>query len=238
MNEFQHRIPEQERILAVVKPPCHFVEVGSQVFRADSVPRSHNAALQEREGRLDCVGCDAKAVFVTGVFLRSVVDCFVRSDLSNGIVDSTVIGVPCVRNNYINVGAHVLADVLLQSSGLGIFGVEESQIAIALADADDNFLFCLGSFGTASAHLSADVGFIHLDYSVKLFGLCFGHCMPDSVAEIPCSPVVDSQHPLELIRRHALARLADEKHGKKPFRQRQVCIVEDRASSYGELIAA
>jgi hypothetical protein len=28
MNEFQHRVPKQERILAVIEPPRHFVKVG------------------------------------------------------------------------------------------------------------------------------------------------------------------------------------------------------------------
>ncbi len=28
MNELEHRIPKQERILAVVEPPRHFVKVG------------------------------------------------------------------------------------------------------------------------------------------------------------------------------------------------------------------
>jgi len=52
MNQFQHRVTEQKRILAVVEPPSHFVKVGREVLGADPVPRSHNPALQERERRV------------------------------------------------------------------------------------------------------------------------------------------------------------------------------------------
>ena len=38
MNEFQHRVPKQERILAVVEPPRHFVKVGRQMLRRDPMP--------------------------------------------------------------------------------------------------------------------------------------------------------------------------------------------------------
>ncbi len=42
MNELQHRVPEQERILTVVEPPRHFVKVGWQMLRRDPMPSSHN----------------------------------------------------------------------------------------------------------------------------------------------------------------------------------------------------
>jgi hypothetical protein len=40
MNEFQHRIAKQERVLAVVEPPRHFVKVGRQMPRGDPMPSS------------------------------------------------------------------------------------------------------------------------------------------------------------------------------------------------------
>ncbi len=42
MNESQHRVTKQERVLAVVEPPRHFVKVGRQMLRRDPMPRSHN----------------------------------------------------------------------------------------------------------------------------------------------------------------------------------------------------
>ena len=42
-------IDKQIGALAAIEPERHFVQVRLQVFRADLVPRSDDAALQERE---------------------------------------------------------------------------------------------------------------------------------------------------------------------------------------------
>jgi len=39
VNEFQHRVPKQEWVL--VEPPRHFVKVGRQMLRRDSMPPFH-----------------------------------------------------------------------------------------------------------------------------------------------------------------------------------------------------
>jgi len=43
MNQFEHRVPKQERILAVVEPPRHFVKVGCQMLCRHAMPRSDDA---------------------------------------------------------------------------------------------------------------------------------------------------------------------------------------------------
>src|SRR5205807_1861815 len=68
--------------------------------------------------------------------------------------------------------------------------------------------------------------------------VCLAHRGSDSVAEIPSRFVTDSESALDLISRHALARLAQEIDGHKPLEQRQVRIVEDSARCDGELIVA
>jgi len=40
------RIVEKELIFAVVKPEAHFVKVRGEMLRGDSMPRTHNAALE------------------------------------------------------------------------------------------------------------------------------------------------------------------------------------------------
>jgi len=42
-----HGITEQIRILSVVKAPCHLVEVGRRMLRADLTPRAYNTALRK-----------------------------------------------------------------------------------------------------------------------------------------------------------------------------------------------
>jgi hypothetical protein len=55
VNEFEDRIAEKERILAVVKPETHFVKVGREMFRRDFMPRTHNAALEQGKGALNVI---------------------------------------------------------------------------------------------------------------------------------------------------------------------------------------
>ncbi len=43
-------------VLSPIDPERHLVQVGGQVFRADSMPCADDAALQERESVLDRVG--------------------------------------------------------------------------------------------------------------------------------------------------------------------------------------
>jgi hypothetical protein len=52
-------------ILAVVESEAHFVAIGLEMFRANTMPRIDYTALEEREARLDGVG-----VNVTGRRVR------------------------------------------------------------------------------------------------------------------------------------------------------------------------
>ena len=61
MNQFQHGVTKQEWVLAIVESPRHFVKVGRQMLCRHTVPRSHNAALQEREGRFHGVRVNVAA---------------------------------------------------------------------------------------------------------------------------------------------------------------------------------
>ena len=58
MNEFKHRIAEKERVLAVVKPLSHFVKVGRQMIRRDTMPCPHDAPLEQRECGLHGIRVD------------------------------------------------------------------------------------------------------------------------------------------------------------------------------------
>ena|ERR1700676_4767626 len=42
MNELEHRVSKQERVLTVIEPPRHFVKVGRKMLRQDPTPSSHN----------------------------------------------------------------------------------------------------------------------------------------------------------------------------------------------------
>ncbi len=50
MNEFQHRVTEQERVLTVIESPRHFVKVGCKMLRANSMPRAGCPTLRFLKG--------------------------------------------------------------------------------------------------------------------------------------------------------------------------------------------
>jgi hypothetical protein len=51
LNEPNHGIPKQVRIVTVVEPPRHLIKAGLQVLRAGLVPRTNDTALEQARGR-------------------------------------------------------------------------------------------------------------------------------------------------------------------------------------------
>ena len=49
-------IDEQIGLLAAIETEAHFIKVGCKMFRANPVPRTHDAAFKKRESRFDGVG--------------------------------------------------------------------------------------------------------------------------------------------------------------------------------------
>jgi len=45
INEFHHRVAEQVRIMVIVKPKRHFIEVGRKMPGPNLMPRFHNPAF-------------------------------------------------------------------------------------------------------------------------------------------------------------------------------------------------
>src|ERR1700726_3492067 len=127
------------------------------MFRTDFMPRSHNAALEQREGRFHGVGMD----IAMGILAR-MVDCLVLVLVH--LFERPRIDGRFVSHNHFDVAAHVGIDNLAHRIGLCIFGMNQAQIAIALPNPDDHFLF---TFWPPSALLSADVGLVYLNSATK-----------------------------------------------------------------------
>ena len=68
------RIEEQRVGLAMVKSERHFVQVGREMLGANAMPRTNDAALEQRECGFDRVGRDHKAIFVPDIFFGFVID--------------------------------------------------------------------------------------------------------------------------------------------------------------------
>jgi hypothetical protein len=235
VNQLEHGVPKQERVLAIVKTPCHFVKVGWQVLCGDFMPRANDPALEQAEGRFDrvrvnvAVNVDLRAVLYGLVFLGW------HRRLSHG----ERIGHIIIRHDHVYITADVFFDVAGQGARLRVLSMEESQIAATLPNTDDHLFGFLTSIDAPADLFSAYVGFVNFHRAIQLLKrLRFDHGVADSVAEVPRCAVVDSQHSLELICRHPFAGLAKKVRSKEPFGERKVRVMEDRASRDGELIAA
>ncbi len=230
-------VNEKIGAIATVEPERHLVQIGLKMLGADLVPASHDAALQERECGFNRIGCDARSVFVADIFTGQMIDC-----LMLGIPYGVLVSWEAVSDKYLNVRAHVLADISCQRSALGIVRMEESQVTVSLSKADDNLFRVPSSLRSETFQFAADVGFIHLDSTVKHGLFYFFHGRTDAMAEIPSGLVgtfvLTPKRPLELQGAHALLGFAEQQYSGKPDRQRQVGIVENRASKHGELIDA
>ena len=85
------------------------------------------------------------------------------------------------------------------------------------AECQAHLLSFLASVNSPADFLSAYVGFVYFDCSIQLLkGNHFRHSVPDAVAQIPCSTVVDSEHSLELTCAYALGGLAIQGDSKEP----------------------
>src|SRR5690242_797032 len=104
-------VEKQIRSLAAIKSKCHFVAVGREMFRADVVPRSDNAALEQRERRLNSVGMNV----TVNVHTRTVID---RLMLAAHEVDfaRSLIRAKFVSDENLNVFADVHSDIARQSA--------------------------------------------------------------------------------------------------------------------------
>jgi hypothetical protein len=223
-------VNEQIGVLPAIEAKLHLFQVGRKMLGANPVPRSHDAALEERESGFNRIGVNVSH----HVHARTVVNLFVICPL--GFPHSRFVRGGIIRENDFHVLTDILADVPSECSALCVSGVEEAQIAVALADAYDHF-FVVHASDTAFALVpSADVRNVHLDLPIQHRFIGLRHGVADAMAEIPRRLVAHSDRALNLASGHALLRFAEQVRSKKPLAERQVRIIEHGAGSYRELI--
>ena len=227
---------EQGFGFATVEPEAHFVQVGCQMLCGDFVPRPHDAALEQAESGFDGISVDIPH----DVDPVAVIDRFVPRSRYSAPLHSERVGCEIVRNNHVHIFTDVFADKLSNRRGFNVGGMKKPQFSVTLADSDhDLFLRVSPRISLPPRSAATYVGLIHLDNSSQLFPATLNHCGTDAMAEVPCGLVpADPEHPLNLASGNALLRLADNKRGEKPLRQRQVGIVEYAASGDAELCLA
>src|SRR5208282_3854452 len=222
-----------------VKTGLHLREIARQVLGRNLVPRSNDAALEQAESRFNGIRVDAR---VNGVNVDSrrmlngfVLRPHVAEQGRRGIIQRARVTAGIIRHNDFDRPAHVLLDVLCQRARFHVRRVKESQFALTLPDAHNNF-FVSSASALPTALDSAHIGFIKFNRASQREPLRRCHRCSDPVEKIPSRFVADSQSPLELHRRHALPRFHEQQDGDKPLLKGQMGISEDRACSDAELI--
>lgn len=235
-NHMTHSVNKQVGAVATVEAETHLVQVGLQMLGADAVPCSYDSALQKREGGFDCVGMNVSV----NVDLRFVFDGLMLGGHSDTLHGGRV-GVQFVGYDYLYIVAHVLSNIVRQSSTLHVLSVEESQSSAALPDANNDLLVGIPVSGLAvGVLLSADVGFVHFDSTVQHGAIYFDHSATYAMAEIPGrlvrAFVLPPEGALELHCAHTLLGFTQQKSGEKPDWQWKVRVMEDRAARNRELV--
>ena len=132
-------------------------------------------------------------------------------------------------------------DVLRQRSGLRVLSMKETKVTAALPNTNYDLFVIFGSVPTSTSVLfSSDIGLVHFDSTVQHRAIYFFHGSANAMAEIPCrlvgTLVLAPYRALELHRAHSLLGFAKQKSCEEPLLERQVGVIEDRASSNCELI--
>jgi len=226
-------IKKQIGTLPAIKTKLHLFEIGRKMLGADSVPRPHNAALEERKSGFYSVGVNVSHDVYTGTMVNLFVVSTIRFP-HRCLVRNMVI---C--ENDLHVLGNILADVTCERSAFSVLSVEEAEIAVALADAYNDFLIVVLSDVALTAHLAADVSNVHFNFPIqhRLIGL--RHCVPNAMAEIPSRFVsADTERALNLTGGHSLLRFAEEIGSGKPSLKGQMRVIEHGSSCDRELVAA
>lgn len=198
---------------------------------ADPMPGSNDAALQKGERGFNGIGVNISH----DIDMAAVIDRSVRH-ASN--FRGVGIGSKIVCNNHVHVGFDVLSNVLRKRSGFHVIRMEQPEFAIALANPDhDLFVIILGSVPFADG-TTTDVRFVHLHGAGEFALGRFHHRSADSVTEIPCGFVADSERPMYLMCRDALLRFTQKQRSHEPLLKREMRVIKDRACRYSKLIVA
>src|SRR5579872_497885 len=218
---------------ATVESKRHLVQVGSEMFWTDAMPRPYNSALKERECGFDGICRDHKPILVADIFVFAMVDGFAFRHLSLG--KTSGVQRRFVGHDYVYVFADMLLNDFADRLGVGVLHVDELKSTIALDDAD-NWFFVIPSGSLApSKPPTADVGFVNFDGTIQHL-VNFGHSEADAMAEIPGGFVADSKCPLHLHCRKSLFCFTKQQSSEEPLLQRKMAIVKNCAGRDSELV--
>ena len=227
-------IQEQIAIFPPIESEGHFFEVRRKMFCADVMPRSANPSLEQRERIFDSIGMRVTHhIDAFGVVNRLVFFGWNASLLHCGRIRWVV-----VSEDYIYVFADILTDILGHCFGPNILRVEEAKLPATLPNTNNDFLIFKSLVSSTAPIYSADIGFIHFDFSIKHGLVSLSHSSANTMAEIPRSFVAYSDGTLNLTSRDTFLGFAEKQCSHEPFGQREMRVIKDRSSCDTELIVA
>src|ERR1700730_1261317 len=170
------------------------------MLRIDFMPRSNDAALEQRECRFNGVRMNVAVCVLARVINRAML---IRLHL----IECPRIDCGFVSYDHFNMAPEIRVDNVAHRGRGRILGPNQPQIAVALSDADYDLLDALW---TPAALLATYVGFVYLYGAAKRLWRCFLHGLTDAMAEIPCGLVTHSYSALDLQSRDTLLGLTEK----------------------------
>lgn len=196
---------------------------------AELVVGTDDRALEEAPDAFYGVGVNVSA----DPFLGTVVDRF----MPRVLVRNALVGLPLIGVDRLSIISDVGLDKCVKRLAVVALLDLEADGATTLDRADDD-CFVVSVSPPLTPNLAAYVGLVNLYDTAEHPYAGIPHRSTDAVAEIPSRFVTNADHPFDLIGRDTLLRLTDNERGEKPCSQRQVRVMEDRASGYAELVMA
>jgi hypothetical protein len=222
-------------IVSVIVTERKFREIEREIFLADMVKASHDAALEQAPEAINAPGMNQPAHVLTLTMLyRFVVVVTIKQTIAGMLIGS----------DKRNLLVYRLANEAIKRTGVGAFDHLANNVPLARDRANDGD-FTSGSASDIAAlesvfvfFFSADIGFIDLNHAKKLYNIFILHRSADSVAHIPCRPVVTaSDLPMNLKGTDSFLALRHQVNDLEPSPKRIVGILEHGPTDNREAIA-
>lgn len=225
---------ENVRVFTIVIPELELVNVELEIFLANLMERSDNAALNHRPEPLDGVGMNCAV---------HILPC-AMTDHATRVIFQVIVGRVFVCGKQGNFMGYSLTHKGIKGFVVGIGDHAGNDVALALN--------CTGNNGLSAATLTTrrplifvlvlvfptNVGFIHLDVADKLFEVLIAERGPDLVAHSPRGFVGTKAHiPHDLQGADAFLAGQHQVHDAEPFPKGFVRVLEDRIDQHGKAIA-
>src|SRR6266508_2952896 len=225
---------ENVRVIPIVVPELEFRDIQRQIFAADLVEASHDAALQQRPEAIDCLRMH-HAIDVTTARIPH--------EAMRKIVFQIAIARMFVGRDQTDLFGYGLANKPIKRIRISVVNHAGNDVAFASDRADDDAFVAkrtgLLFVPMAIFVLSADVSFVNLDNTHELAEIRVGEASADTMAHIPSRPIrTETHHAMDLQSRNTFLAGQHKIDDFEPRLEPDVRVFENRSDQHREPIAA